>query len=170
MHGVTNTFASGIVCVFFELLVCLQMGGLEASFCLCKYEEDVLFKFINISLVGIPTKNKTRSLAVCCSKVVIPLNNCPHWLKVVSPENTSIGCGFCFVGGFIRKATELQGYLPHSFQGSFFLENLRKPRENGHFLEVKNCFSCKQIGFCFAVLEVRWDFPRWPWVKIPCPQ
>ena len=29
----------------------------------------------------------------------------------------------------------LYGYLPHSFQGSFFLEILRKPRENSWFLK-----------------------------------
>ena len=34
----------------------------------------------------------------------------------------------------MRLAT-LLGCLPHSFQGSFFLENLRKPRENARFLE-----------------------------------
>ena len=28
----------------------------------------------------------------------------------------------------------IQGYLPHSFQGSFFLNNLNKPRGNGQFL------------------------------------
>ena len=28
-----------------------------------------------------------------------------------------------------------QGYFSHSFQGSFFLENLRKPRDNGQLLE-----------------------------------
>ena len=34
-----------------------------------------------------------------------------------------------------KNNSNLQGYLLHSFQGSFFLENLRKPTENGWFLK-----------------------------------
>ena len=34
-----------------------------------------------------------------------------------------------------RSGASFQCYLPHSVQASFFLENLRNPRENGWFLK-----------------------------------
>ena len=52
-------------------------------------------------------------------------------------------CGWFYVKGTSRKTGDfhlaqnkaptptIKGYLPNSFQGSLFLENLRKPRENG---------------------------------------
>ena len=49
------------------------------------------------------------------------------------------GCPLCFPPKPPTKTganyKNFQGYLPHSFQGSFFLENLQKPRENGCFVK-----------------------------------
>ena len=68
----------------------------------------------------------------CTSRVPLPLQEL---------ESSQPPAGNFFGGSSSMKRSNhepdinYRGTFPHSFQGSFFLENLRIPRENGRFLE-----------------------------------